>query len=53
MLWVNPSSGTIVVCFSAMTTPGGGTTWSRPVHVGMAEAIDRYLQEKTIAEQAK
>jgi CubicO group peptidase (beta-lactamase class C family) len=53
MLWVNPSSGTIVVCFSAMTTPGGGTTWSRQVHVSMAEAIDRYVQEKEIAATAK
>lgn len=53
MLWVNPSSHTIVVCFSAMTTPGGGTTWSRLAHVRMAEAIDRYLQEQRIGEGPK
>jgi hypothetical protein len=53
MLWVNPGSGTIVVCFSSMTTPGGGTTWSRQAHVSMAETIDRHLQEKKIAEAQK
>lgn len=52
MLWVNPSSGTIVVCFSSMTTPSGGTTWSRTAHIGMAEAIDKHLRENKIAERA-
>jgi CubicO group peptidase (beta-lactamase class C family) len=52
MLWVNPSSGTIVVCFSSMTTPGGGTTWSRPAHTRMAEAIDKHLRDNKIAEKA-
>jgi len=51
LLWVNPSSGTIVVCFSSMTTPGGGTTWSRPAHVSMAEAIDKHLRDHKIAAQ--
>lgn len=53
LLWVNPSSGTIVVCFSSMTTPGGGTTWSRQAHVSMAEAIDQHLRDNKIAEAAK
>lgn len=53
MLWVNPSSGTIVACFGSMTSPSGGTSWSRQAHVHMAEAIDQYLQEQKIAETAK
>jgi len=52
MLWVNPSSGTIVVCFSSMTTPGGGTNWSRPAAVALAEAIDKHLRDHKIAERA-
>jgi CubicO group peptidase (beta-lactamase class C family) len=52
MLWVNPSSGTIVVCFSSMTTPSGGTTWSRLAHTTMAEAIDKHLRDNKIAEKA-
>lgn len=51
MLWVNPSSGTIVVCFSSMTTPGGGTAWSRQAHVRMAEAIDKHLRDNQIADR--
>jgi CubicO group peptidase (beta-lactamase class C family) len=53
MLWVNPSSSTIVVCFSSMTTPSGGTTWSRQAHISMAETIDRHLRENKIAEGPK
>jgi CubicO group peptidase (beta-lactamase class C family) len=52
MLWVNPSSGTIVACFSSMTTPGGGINWSRGAPIRMAEVIDRYLRENKIAERA-
>ena len=35
-----------------MTTPSGGTTWSRQAHVNMAEAIDKHLRDNKIAEKA-
>jgi CubicO group peptidase (beta-lactamase class C family) len=53
MLWVNPSSGTIVVCFSSMTTPGGGLRWSGLAPLSMAETIDKHLRDNKIAEAAK
>lgn len=49
ILWVNPQSGTIVACFSSVTTPGGGNRWSRQAHLALAEAIDQYLQDHKIA----
>lgn len=53
MLWVNPVSGTIVVCFGSTTTPSGGNSWSRQAYVLVAEAIDQRLQDKKIAEKAR
>jgi CubicO group peptidase (beta-lactamase class C family) len=53
LLWVNPSSGTIVVCFSSMTTLGGGLPWSGPAALSMAETIDKHLRENKIAEMGK
>ena len=52
MQWVNPSSGTIVVCFSSMTTPGGGFRWSGLAPLSIAEAIDKHLRDNKIAEKA-
>ncbi len=49
MLWVNPSSGTVVVCFSSMTTPGGGMKWSGQALLSLAEAIDKHLRDHKIA----
>ncbi len=49
ILWVNPQSGTIVACFSSVTTPGGGNRWSRQAHLALAEAIDQYLRDNKIA----
>lgn len=53
MLWVNPASGTIVVCFGSMTTPSGGNLWSRQAHLRIAETIDQHLRDKKIAEEAR
>ena len=53
MLWVNPASGTIVVCFGSTTTPSGGNAWSRQAYVLLAETIDRHVQDKKIAEKAR
>jgi len=50
MLWVHPASGTIVACFSSMSTPGGGLPWSALAPLRMAETIERHLREKHIAE---
>lgn len=52
MLWVNPGSGTIVVCFGSTTTSSGGNPWSRQVYLLVAETIDQHLQEKQIAAKA-
>jgi hypothetical protein len=53
MLWVNPTSGTIVVCFGSMTTPSGGNNWTRPAHVRIAETVDQHLTDKKIAEASR
>jgi hypothetical protein len=50
MLWTNPATGTVVVCFGSIAHPGGQDRWSCRVQLFMAEAIDRFLAEKRIAE---
>jgi hypothetical protein len=50
MLWVNPATKTVVVCFGSVTHPLGQDSWTCRLQLYMAEAIDRYLVEHEVAE---
>ena len=45
LLWVNPTTRTVVACFGDFPDPNGQNRWSARLQIAMAEAVDHRLQD--------